>query len=1124
MSEGHMNVLFDLWAATLAKHDEGPPFADHKDLYNIIDSTRVGNVNWQGFTVQYQGERPDEDVPPWMNGEYDVWFRDPHEVVRNMLANPDYATEIDYTPYREYSTADDKRQWKDFMSGDWAWQQADEIALDPSTHGATFVPVILGSDKTTVSVGTGHNQYYPLYASIGNVHNSVRRAHRDALAVIGFLAIPKTNRQYTNDDDFRTFRRHLFHSSLSHILRSLTPAMTQPEIVRFGDGHFRRVVYGLGPYIADYEEQAILAAIVRNWCPKCLALRTNLDGDALLRCRKHIDALVEELDPGTLWDEYGVIGDVVPFTNDFPRADIHELLAPDLLHQLIKGALRTISSTGLKTEIMSDIDRRVAAVASFTNLRRFPEGRGFQQWTGNDSKALMKVYLPAIEGHVPEDVVRTFRAFLEFCYLVRRNIITEDTLDQIEDALRRFYHFRDIFKTTGVVFSFSLPRQHSMKHYALMIRLFGAPNGLCSSITESKHIKAVKEPWRRSSRNKPLGQMLKTNQRLDNLAASRDDFESRGMLRGTCLGEVIKALAATDAAGQDANTRPDEHLTRPIILPDNEYDEGDIIDGPTTEANVKLARTPQRTRARTVPELAEEINVPHLRRLIRYFLFSQLHPNDPRDPILVPPTSCPRHNGKVSVFNSAAATFFAPSDPSGIGGMRREHIRACPLWRREHARNDCVFVNTDPDLQGMPGLDIARILAFFSFKFEGAVYPCAVIHWFEKVDDKADEDTGMWVVQPGFGEGGKREVAVIHIDTIYRAAHLIPVYGPDFIPADILFHQSYDVFRSFYVNNFGGTDDQYHYNDTWAFDVNTKQWSELQCIGFIPSPRERHAAAAVDDVVYVFGGRGVDGKDLGDLAAFKVSDQRWFMFPNMGPAPSGRSGHAMASVGNRVFVLGGEPAPTGGYGDDNINVLNTEHIQYPSSGPAPVAPPAIPELTQGAKSSVALQEDDYVSKQGRDTANDHAEELRRMKDELDKQQEENSNLRVERGLLLQMVHERRSERGRIEMLEGELFQATKEATHLEVLKRELAATQEVLELSRRVSAARQAEVEELKREIGRLNAVLEVYQEHPPTDNRGVGHYTPGPSSSTNYWQESPVDRDTTSPVPSYHTYEFSSG
>ena len=68
----------------------------------------------------------------------------------------------------------------------------DEIAKDPATHGAMLVPIILGSDKTTVSVMTGNNEYYPLYVSIGNVYNNVRRAHRGAVALIAFLAIPKS--------------------------------------------------------------------------------------------------------------------------------------------------------------------------------------------------------------------------------------------------------------------------------------------------------------------------------------------------------------------------------------------------------------------------------------------------------------------------------------------------------------------------------------------------------------------------------------------------------------------------------------------------------------------------------------------------------------------------------------------------------------------------------------------------------------------------------------------------------------------------------------------------------------------------------------------------------------------
>lgn len=137
--------------------------------------------------------------------------------------------------------------------------------------------------------------------------------------------------------------------------------------------------------------------------------------------------------------------------------------------------------------------------------------------------------------------MRSFRAFLEFCYIARSDIITEQTLENLEAALISFHHSRTVFQATGVRLDISLPRQHSMTHYAMLIRLFGAPNGLCSSITESSHIRAVKEPWQRSNRYRALLQMLVTNQRLDKLAAARADFQSRGMLTDTILDSVAKA-------------------------------------------------------------------------------------------------------------------------------------------------------------------------------------------------------------------------------------------------------------------------------------------------------------------------------------------------------------------------------------------------------------------------------------------------------------------------------------------------------------------------------------------------------------------------------------------------------
>ncbi|KAI0654196.1 galactose oxidase [Cubamyces menziesii] len=129
---------------------------------------------------------------------------------------------------------------------------------------------------------------------------------------------------------------------------------------------------------------------------------------------------------------------------------------------------------------------------------------------------------------------------------------------------------------------------------------------------------------------------------------------------------------------------------------------------------------------------------------------------------------------------------------------------------------------------------------------------------------------------------------------------------------------------------FGGTDGQYHYNDIWAFDTRSRTWSEFWCSGYIPSPRESHGAAIVNDIVYVFGGRGVDGANIGELAAFRLSNQRWYMFHHMGQEPAPRSGHGMVAVGSKVYILGGVSEDDLEGNDANVvYVLETNMIKYP---------------------------------------------------------------------------------------------------------------------------------------------------------------------------------------------------
>ena len=104
-----------------------------------------------------------------------------------------------------------------------------------------------------------------------------------------------------------------------------------------------------------------------------------------------------------------------------------------------------------------------------------------------------------------------------------------------------------------------------------------------------------------------------------------------------------------------------------------------------------------------------------------------------------------------------------------------------------------------------------------------------------------------------------------------RWGHVSVTTGDHIIMSVPLHSLSVLVIISF---RFGGTPIQYNpnYNDTWSFDISTRKWTALHCTGSIPSPRSRHAAVLVDDVMYVFGGYSGDTY-LDDLYALQLSSE-----------------------------------------------------------------------------------------------------------------------------------------------------------------------------------------------------------------------------------------------------------
>jgi hypothetical protein len=95
---------------------------------------------------------------------------------------------------------------------------------------------------------------------------------------------------------------------------------------------------------------------------------------------------------------------------------------------------------------------------------------------------------------------------------------------------------------------------------------------------------------------------------------------------------------------------------------------------------------------------------------------------------------------------------------------------------------------------------VVRIKLLFSFRYNDVQFPCALVEWFDRVG--YDNSTGMWIVRPS-STRSRRDKSVLHLDSLLRAAHLIPVYGGNQrMPLDFHYSYSLQAFGVYYVNKY----------------------------------------------------------------------------------------------------------------------------------------------------------------------------------------------------------------------------------------------------------------------------------------------------------------------------------
>ena len=205
-------------------------------------------------------------------------------------------------------------------------------------------------------------------------------------------------------------------------------------------------------------------------------------------------------------------------------------------------------------------------------------------------------------------------------------------------------------------------------------------------------------------------------------------------------------------------------------------------------------------------DIVEYINNPRLPNLIQQFLYHQLSNNSNASVSDASVSTLPAITNKIYLYSSASSVFFAPSNPCGIHGLRREQIRSTWQWQGGPLWQDTVLVNTgqggDAHLP-ISGYVVAWVLLFFLFTYACEQYPVALVWWYILSNRSRHRDrvTGMWLVECKYRDG-EPHLAVVHVDTILRAVHLLLFFGPEPVILGLTQDNSLDMYRTFYVNRY----------------------------------------------------------------------------------------------------------------------------------------------------------------------------------------------------------------------------------------------------------------------------------------------------------------------------------
>ncbi|PVF91792.1 hypothetical protein CPB86DRAFT_718777 [Serendipita vermifera] len=742
-----------------------------------------------------------------------LYYRDPLECIQSLLDRPSLRDHMEYVPRQSWEDEEPSiRVYSEILTGDWAWETQETLPF-----GGTLLPVLLGSDKTHLTVLAGDKKAWPLYLSLGNIKSAIRnKPSNRAWVLLAYLPIP-----HFEDPKLlhTTLQSRLFHQCIEFILDPLKTTGREGILMTDSLGKRRQCFPCIAAYLADYPEQLLINAAAANNSPTTTAGFHELGDkhphpprtrDWILNAIAEVAAAVDSSDI----DAYqkaaklkGLNGVDLPFWREMPGYRPELVICPDILHGLHRFWRDHILKWVIHLVTEKEFDARVKAVEPIVGMRHFRNGVShLSQWTGKEDRELQRILLAVVAGApgINAKAMRCLRAFHDFLYLVQYKSHSSETLEYLRKALDTCHRTKDVFISNGarhgkngVLPHFKIPKLAALHVYIPHIKAMGSSPQFSTETTENCHQTMAKRAYKATNKRDFEKQMCRYLDRTDRIALLGElvvwwEKQQR-------INAMEEAIASCDADYQE--------LARLFLEEELEAME-----------TLEVVRLPRRRGGdgHIWHNLRPHKSQQSLVTIARDYELSDLLVDVCRFFKATPDVQSLLSNENTDVWENCRIHLPCVQDEEVQAAVRT--VQALPP--SEHlpvGRGSCVLIRESDNTQSASieaGYLIAQVHLIFriSFPFPHPMNNVllAYVQWFSDPDSVKD-NIHMYRVQRSLDSKLKPVGDVVELESISRLVQLVPDFGKK-VAASLNATNSVSRCKYFWVNSFA---DKEIYQSVW---------------------------------------------------------------------------------------------------------------------------------------------------------------------------------------------------------------------------------------------------------------------------------------------------------------------